>query len=304
MTMQFKPKTGKRGIEWCDETVNRTGGCKHACEWLTPNGRLVECYAKTISTRGVASAHYPHGFSHHYWRAPKKSQLLKNKRTPSLLFIDSMSDLFGHWVPDEHIRAVLDELRQAPQHIGQVLTKNAQKIRQFIPELPDNLWVGVSSPPDSMHGRTLTRHQQESMLKAQLRVLDDVRRLRPELVTWMSIEPLSWDISPFLVDNCPLQWAVIGALTDGRRKYQPNSAHVQNVLDILDAHNVPVFFKGNLDWSPWREDFPCIAHPALLRRQQMAMAHGWTLSTTRSRPAVVQLPAPQPPAPPNHGLTI
>jgi len=55
-----------------------------------------------------------------------------------------------------------------------------------------------------------------------------------------------------------LKWAVIGAASNGRKKYQPDPAHVQDLLDVLDAQNVAVFFKGNLEWSPWREDYPSI----------------------------------------------
>jgi protein gp37 len=71
----------------------------------------------------------------------------------------------------------------------------------------------------------------------------------------MSIEPLSFDIAPLLVDS-DLQWAVIGAATNGPKSYQPRPEWVVNVLDVLDAQNTAVFFKGNIEWSPWREEFP------------------------------------------------
>lgn len=56
MTIQFKPKTGGRGIEWCDETRNATGGCMHDCRWKMPNGEVAVCYAKTLAETGVARA--------------------------------------------------------------------------------------------------------------------------------------------------------------------------------------------------------------------------------------------------------
>jgi protein gp37 len=71
----------------------------------------------------------------------------------------------------------------------------------------------------------------------------------------MSIEPLSFDIAPLLV-NSPLEWAVIGAATNGKKAYQPRREWVENVLDILDAQGTKIFFKGNLKWKPWREEFP------------------------------------------------
>jgi protein gp37 len=73
----------------------------------------------------------------------------------------------------------------------------------------------------------------------------------------MSIEPLSFDIAQLLVGS-NLRWAVIGAATNGPKMYQPRPEWVANVLKVLDKQGTRVFFKGNLDWSPWREDFPII----------------------------------------------
>jgi hypothetical protein len=53
-----------------------------------------------------------------------------------------------------------------------------------------------------------------------------------------------------------LQWAVIGAATNGAKAYQPRPEWVRNVLQVLDEQGTKVFFKGNLKWEPWRIDFP------------------------------------------------
>jgi protein gp37 len=275
MNKQFKSGSGSRGIEWTDLTYNVSGGCFHGCKWRVA-GKETECYAKTVA-EAVARAAYPEGFEHHYWHEGRVGEL-RAYTTPSLVFIDSMSDLFGHWVPDEQVRTILEEVRSAPQHIGQVLTKNAPRILQFLDVLPDNLWVGVSSPPDAMWGHDLSRLQQRKMLEVQLKTLEAICQTRPDLITWMSIEPLSWDISALLTPASPLRWAVIGAATHGRKAYQPDPDDVRRVLAVLDANEVPVFFKGNLEWNPWREDFPPISHPALARRRRMALRHGWTVS--------------------------
>ncbi len=71
----------------------------------------------------------------------------------------------------------------------------------------------------------------------------------------MSIEPLSFDIAS-LLENSGLQWAVIGAATNGAKAYQPKREWVENVLNVLDKQGTKVFFKGNLSWEPWREEFP------------------------------------------------
>lgn len=277
MVIQFNPRTGSRGIEWTDRTWNRTGGCLHGCVWHMPDGTRAECYASQLAEHGVAKPAYPQGFDHHYWRDGSAGEL-RGLKTPSMVFVDSMSDLFGHWVPEVHVTEVLGEIEKSPQHIAQVLTKNAPGILKYADRLPTNLWVGVSSPPDEMWGKQLSRNQQARMLARQLSVLGELTARRPELLMWMSIEPLSWDISELLAEFPVLRWAVIGAATSGRKKFQPDSRHVRNVLEVLDAQGVPVFFKGNLQWPEWREDFPALDHAALARRQKLAAKHGWTLS--------------------------
>lgn len=248
--MNKQQKGNGRGIEWCDYTWNPVRGCQHGCRWIMPDGSIAECYAETIAER-VAQKAYPSGFEHHYWNPQNLKEPLKLK-TPSRIFLDSMSDLMGHWVPEEQIEAVLDICRQADWHTFQLLTKNAPRLKEF--SFPSNVWVGVSVPPSMMFGRRLSVLQQKRMLERTLKVLKDVN----VPIKWLSIEPLSFDVAPLLGDS-DIQWAVIGAATNGRKTYQPRPEWVQNVLDVLDSQTTKVFFKGNLQWTPWREEFPEIA---------------------------------------------
>lgn len=257
MNKQDKGKGG-RGIEWTDYTWNPVGGCKHGCRWTMPDGTEAICYAEAVA-EGVARAAYPDGFEHHYWN-PKKLNEPLGLKTPARIFMDSMSDLMGHWVPDEQILQVLDICRQTSQHTYQLLTKNAPRLRQF--SFPDNVWVGVSMPPTQMFGKRLSEQQQRAYMGRALQVLSgtDVR------VRWMSLEPLSFDVADILAkEGCPIGWAVIGAASNGRNLFQPKAEWVNNAHDVLDAHRVPVFHKGNLDWQPHREEFP------LVKLEQMGM---------------------------------
>lgn len=240
---------GKRGIEWTQFTWNPVGGCKHACRWTMPDGTAAICYAEEVAEK-VAQSAYPQGFQHHYWHPSRLQEPLKVK-TPSRIFLDSMSDLMGHWVTDDEINQVLDICRQAHWHDFQLLTKNAPRLTNF--DFPDNVWVGVSAPPSEMFGKPLSLAQQKRMVHRQLETL--AKLTVP--VRWMSIEPLSFDIAPLLVDS-PLEWAVIGAATNGAKTYQPKPEWVTGVLKVLDAQGTAVFFKGNLKWNIWREEFPVV----------------------------------------------
>lgn len=246
MNKQYK-SAASRGIEWTDYTWNPVGGCQHGCRWEMPDGSVAVCYAENTAHR-AAQAAYPQGFAHHYWRPQLLDEPLKLER-PAKIFLDSMSDLMGAWVPDDQVERVLDVCRRAHWHKFQLLTKNAPRLLKF--DFPQNVWVGVSSPPSFMFGRKLSFDQQRRMINRQLDVLRQVH----VPVRWMSIEPLSFDIAPLLQD-AGLQWAVIGAGTNGPRAYQPEPQWVQNALDVLDARGTKVFFKGNLKWDPWREEFP------------------------------------------------
>ncbi len=242
-----KQKVGdRRGIEWTDYTWNPIGGCLHRCRWEMPDGSIAECYAETVAEKFTGV--YPEGFEYHYWHPHRLEEPLKVQQ-PSMIFLDSMSDIMGHWVPNHQIEAVLDIARQADRHTFQLLTKNTPRLLQF--EFPANVWVGASTPPDFMWARQLNRKQRDKMLARTLEVLRAVE----VPVRWMSVEPLSWDVADHFVD-CGLQWVVIGAASNGPRYYQPDPGHVERLLKVLDDQKIPVFFKGNLKWSPWRENYP------------------------------------------------
>jgi len=271
MNPQFKIENGKKiikGIEWTDFTWNPIGGCQHGCRWEMPDGTIAECYAETTA-EGIARNAYPKGFEHHYWRPHKLNDPLKEK-TPSKIFIGSMADIMGTWVTDDQIKAILDTCDKAHWHEFQLLTKNAPRLLRF--EFPKNVWLGVSSPPTYMFGKQLTREQQDRMIHRQLDVFDDII-WKDNYVTWMSIEPLSFDITATIRDwldkSCtivlPLEWAVIGAASRGKKYYQPEPQWVENILDLLELQNIPPFFKGNLDWLPWLEGFP---HVDMIRRRK------------------------------------
>lgn len=260
MNRQKPPK----GIEWTrikkiingqeitlpGYTWNPTGGCKHGCTWQMPDGSVTECYAKTIAERFTAA--YPQGFEEHYWRPHQLDKPLKVK-TPSGIFVGSMADLFGHWVAREQICNVLDVMRQADWHTFQTLSKYPIRLPEFNP-FPCNVWVGVSLPAGH-------RMKAEGAARALKFYLHHMTKIQAR-TRFMSIEPLWFDVAPvfenWLQNNerLPFEWVIIGAASNGSTIYQPETAWTHALLDVLDTQQIPVFFKGNLEWSPWRDEFP------------------------------------------------
>ncbi len=254
LNKQEKHKKGQligRGIQWTDATWNPIKGCFHGCEWEMQDGSIAECYAKTVAEKFTAA--YPEGFENYYF----KPQILmdpKKVKGPLKIFAGSMTDLLGHWIEEDDIERVLEVMKEEERHTFQILTKNPTRLKKFF--YPDNVWLGASSPPDFMWSNKLSHHQKEQMLHKTLLELSQFN-----LTRWMSIEPLSWDISYMMSQYPPLDWAVIGAATNGPKVYQPDPEHVSALLEVFDSQKVPVFFKGNL-WgnegigSEWREYFP------------------------------------------------
>jgi len=166
-------------------------------------------------------------------------------RTPSLMFVNSMSDLFHEEVPLEVIQRIFDVMRRASHHQFQVLTKRSQRLRELAPQLPwpTNLWMGVSiESPKYIHR------------------IDDLRATGAA-VKFLSIEPL---LAPF--DDLHLggiDWVIAGGesgrhLLDERirraralvdivgKKWVPRADRVDWVRSIRDAcaaQRVPFFFK-------------------------------------------------------------
>ena len=257
MNRQHPPK----GIEWtrirlADGTVlpgytwNPTGGCFHGCTWKMPDGSITECYAKTIAERFTSG--YRHGFEHHYWRPHSLRAPLRVKK-PAGIFVGSMADLFGHWVPDEQISQVLDVMEEASWHTFQTLSKFPIRLPQFNP-FPENVWVGVSLPA----GHLMSATGGARALKAYLRHMQKIEAA----VRFMSIEPLWFDVAPVFEawlreeGALPFEWAIIGAASNGRKTFQPDVAWTQGLLDVLDELEMPVFFKGNLEWKMDRAGYP------------------------------------------------
>lgn len=223
-----------------------------------PDGNIAICYAEAVA-EGVAANAYPLGFEHHYWKPALLDEPGK-LNTPSKIFLDSMSDLFGVWVRDEQINRVVEVATDAHWHTFQSLTKNTPRLLQF--EYPRNWWVGASTPPDFMFGGELKPVQQKRMLARTLQILRELKLSGRAAITWLSAEPLSWDIADVLAAfPGAIDWCVIGAASNGRQKFPPNPQDFKNTLAELDHQGVAVFYKGNLQSLPaarfaWREDFP------------------------------------------------
>lgn len=271
MNRQDKWKDGKlvsRGIEWTAYrwpngtalpgfTANPVRGCKHQCQWEMPDGNIATCYAKV----GRERIDGPGSFERITYHPEVLADIRKRKK-PAGIFIDSMSDLFGLDVQRDWIDAVIQCIRDCPQHVFFSLTKNPSRFRTDFngdKPWPENWLVGISYPPTFMFGKKLTIEQQNAWFKKALDFLKD----SPARRYWVSAEPLSLDLSRWLQVSEWLDWVVIGAASNGSTTCQPDPEIFRRTLHALEG--TPVFFKGNIDRQladevagGWREEFPAM----------------------------------------------
>lgn len=260
MNRQGSKENPRGGIEWVHwfgpltgYTANPIRGCTHDCKWEMVDGVIVPCYAKSQKER----IYGPGTFEKITWHPVVLSEIKRHEK-PAGIFIDSMSDMFGQGVKNEWIQDVIQTIADCPQHVFFSLTKNPSRFREFTSQWPANWLVGISYPPTFMFGKRLTLEQQTAWFKRALEFLI----ASPAQHRWVSIEPLSLDLSDLLYENEKhLCWAVIGAASDGGKTHQPNRTHFKNTLAALD--HTRIFFKGNLDCGlaneiagGWREEFP------------------------------------------------
>jgi protein gp37 len=198
-------------------TWNPVTGCLHGCDY---------CYARKIVKRfnsdcfGNKELHeldeivtraddtpepirYPFGFDptlHRYRLGePQKIKKLQN------IFVCSMADLFGEWVPDEWIEAVFEACGKAPQHRYLFLTKNPERYDR----LPENTFRMVHLKDDQELWMGCTINNRHNMA--------DAIETRSSMRCFISIEPLQTEVSDIFDElrNAEryIKWVIVGAET-------------------------------------------------------------------------------------------
>lgn len=210
-------------IEWTDATWNPVRGCTK----ISPGCK--HCYAETFAERfrGVKGHPYEQGFDLRL--VPAKLAEPFSWRSPKLVFVNSMSDLFHPEVPDEYIEAVARVMAAANWHTYQVLTKRADRLRDLLngklrfAAKAQNIWWGVSVE-DKKYG------------------LPRIAALRqtPARVRFLSIEPLLEDLGAINLSN--IAWVIVGG-ESGHGARPMAKEWVVSIREQCRAAQVKFFFK-------------------------------------------------------------
>lgn len=217
----------RSSIEWTEATWNPTTGCDRVtvgcdhCYALTLAKRLKAMGATKYQNDGDPRTSGPgFGVTVH----PSTLSLPYTWRTPRLVFVNSMSDLFHAKVPVTFIRDVLAVMADTPQHTYQLLTKRGLRLRRLADrlEFPPNAWIGVS------------------VEKAEH--LDRVDSLRgvSAAVRFLSCEPLLGPLPGLNLDG--IHWVIAGG-ESGPNHRSMSPSWVEGIRATCAATGVPFFFK-------------------------------------------------------------
>ena len=201
------------GIEWTDKTWNPTTGC----DKVSPGCRY--CYAEALTER--FSQQFPQGFK--LTLHPERLEQPKHWRTPSRIFVNSMSDLFHKDLPLSYIQQIFSIMRDTPWHIYQILTKRDQRLVELAPQLEwtENIWVGVSVENQKYTSR-----------------IDALRQV-PATVRFLSCEPL---LGPLSLELQGIDWVIVGG--ESGFKHRPVKPEwVRGIMQQTQDAQVAFFFK-------------------------------------------------------------
>jgi len=210
-------------IEWTDATWNPVRGCTK----ISPGCKF--CYAERFAERfrGVAGHAYEKGFDLRL--VPQKLTQPLFWRTPRMIFVNSMSDLFHEQVPEEYIAEIVGVMMRANWHIFQVLTKRSERLMELLnTRLRDaarttHIWWGVSVE-NRRYGLPRIDHLHRSCAR----------------VRFLSVEPLLEDVGPLPLSG--ISWVIVGGESGPGARPMRND-WVLSIRDQCKCSEVPFFFK-------------------------------------------------------------
>lgn len=205
-------------------------GCLRGCSY---------CWARTLTERFPRT--FPNGFKPLWY--PERLGQPANLHVAGAIFVAPMADLFGDWVPDNHISDVIRVAGVESRHTFIFLTKYPARLLRF--KFPRNAWVGITID-------RLTRGNFNECLEV-LRDMDEPG------VRFLNFEPLLlMDVPPGLLIK-HADWVIVGAQTNP--EIQPDRDTVEVITYHCSLYSKPLFHKDNLrlpEEIKRRQEFPVV----------------------------------------------
>lgn len=217
-------------IEWASWSWNPVTGCLHGCDY---------CYARDIANRFYPEKFKP-TFHPERLSAPENTNPIMDGTIGGRnVFVCSMADLFGKWIPEKWINAVFKEVVKNPQWNFLFLTKYPQRLSEF--DWPENAWCGTT-----VDTQARVKQAEKSFAKTKAGI------------KWLSCEPMMERLTFEAVEV--FNWIVIGASSASTqtKEFQPPWEWILHLCKQADRHKIPVYFKPNLKC---RKEYPSCPAP-------------------------------------------
>ena len=209
----------KTGIEWTELTWNPTTGCdkvSSGCKF---------CYAEIMSRRlkAMGLEKYKNGFE--FATHPIELERPYKWKKPSIIFVNSMSDLFHKQMPLEYLKKVFKVVNECSQHQFQVLTKRPDLVLKYEDELnwTSNIWIGASVESSRVTSR-----------------IDSLSKCKAE-VKFLSLEPLISSLPNLNLEN--IDWVIVGGESGKGKIRTMKEEWVIDIKNQCQEAEVPFFFK-------------------------------------------------------------
>ena len=216
-------------IEWAKWSWNPVTGCLHNCAY---------CYARDIAMR-----FYPQDFEPSF--LPSRLIIPDNTKQTDLtkindpiermgqqnVFVCSMADLFGKWVPEDWINSVLKSIERNPQWTFLLLSKFPVRMADF--SYPDNVWLGTSV--DYQHA---VRRAESAFVK--------IKTSGFQGVCWLSCEPMMERLTFNSLDM--FDWVVMGGASSSTQtpEFKPPFDWTVHLYNQARNSDCKIYQKTNL----------------------------------------------------------
>jgi len=208
----------KSSIEWTESTWNPVTGCNKVSLGCK------NCYAERMAKRlqAMGQPNYVKGFD--LAMHERVLELPLKWKSPQVIFVNSMSDLFHEDVPLDFIEKVFDIMNRANWHRYQILTKRSKRLLKLNRHLrwAGHIWMGVSVET----AKYLER-------------IADLRSTGAH-VKFLSLEPL---LGPLLkLDLADIDWVIVGGESGPGARVMWKE-WVTSIRDQCLRAGLPFFFK-------------------------------------------------------------